>query len=81
MERSLISGMNFNNELVVNDFAFNSFITDLSFIRDDINMLQALLSYKDFNMINLNKVRAVSAINLAIDSLETLRKSIEEVKI
>lgn len=79
MERSLISGKNFNNEDVVNDFVFDSFISDLSFIRDDMIMLKALLSYKNLEMIRLNELRATAAIDLAIDSLKALRKSIEEI--
>lgn len=79
MERSLISGKNFNNEDVVNEFVFDSFISDLSFIRDDMIMLKALLSYKNLEMIRLNELRATAAIDLAIDSLKALRKSIEEI--
>lgn len=79
MERSLISGKNLNNEEIVNDFVFDSFISDLSFIRDDINMLKALLSYKSIQIIRLNKLRATAAIDLAMDSLRALRKSIEEI--
>lgn len=79
MERSLISGKNFNNEDVVNDFVFDSFILDLSFIKDDMIMLEALLSYKNLEMIRLNELRATAAIDLAIDSLKVLRKSIEEI--
>ena len=79
MERSLISGKNFNNEDVINDFVFDSFISDLSFIRDDMIMLKALLSYKNLEMIRLNELRATAAIDLAIDSLKALRKSIEEI--
>ena len=79
MERSLISGKNFNNEDVVNEFVFDSFISDLSFIRDDMIMLKALLSYKNIEMIRLNELRATAAIDLAIDSLKALRKSIEEI--
>ena len=79
MERSLISGKNFNNEDVVNEFVFDSFISDLSFIRDDMIMLKALLSYKNIEMIRLNELRATAAIDLAIDSLRALRKSIEEI--
>lgn len=79
MERSLISGKNFNNEDVVNEFVFDSFISDLSFIRDDMIMLKALLSYKSLEMIRLNELRATAAIDLAIDSLKALRKSIEEI--
>ena len=79
MERSLISGKNFNNEDVVNEFVFDSFISDLSFIRDDMIMLKALLSYKNIEMIRLNELRATAAIDLAIDSLKALRKSIEKI--
>ena len=78
MERSLIS-KNLNNEDVVNEFVFDSFISDLSFIRDDMIMLKALLSYKSIKMIRLNELRATAAIDLAIDSLRALRKSIEEI--
>lgn len=79
MERSLVSGKNLNNEEIVNDFVFDSFISDLSFIRDDMIMLKALLSYKNLEMIRLNELRATAAIDLAIDSLKALRKSIEEI--
>ena len=79
MDRSLISGKNFNNEDDINDFVFDSFISDLRFIRDDMIMLKALLSYKNLEMIRLNELRATAAIDLAIDSLKALRKSIEEI--
>ena len=79
MERSLILGRNFDNEEGINDFVFDSFISDLSFIRDDMIMLKALLSYKNLEMIRLNELRATAAIDLAIDSLKALRKSIEEI--
>lgn len=79
MERSLISGKNLNNEEIVNDFVFDSFISDLGFIKDDMVMLKALLSYKSIEMIRLNELRATAAIDLAIDSLRALRKSIEEI--
>lgn len=78
MERSLMS-KNLNNEDVANEFVFDSFISDLSFIRDDMIMLKALLSYKSLEMIRLNELRATAAIDLAIDSLRALRKSIEEI--
>ena len=78
MERSLMS-KNLNNEDVANEFVFDSFISDLSFIRDDTIMLKALLSYKSLEMIRLNELRATAAIELAIDSLRALRKSIEEI--
>ncbi len=78
MERSLIS-KNFNNEEIVNDFIFDSFISDLNFIKDDMIMLKTLLSYKSIKMIRLNELRATAAIDLAIDSLKALRKSIEEI--
>ena len=78
MERSLIS-KNLNNEEIVNDFIFDSFISDLNFIKDDMIMLKALLSYKNIKMIRLNELRATAAIDLAIDSLRALRKSIEEI--
>lgn len=78
MERSLIS-KNLNNEEIVNDFIFDSFISDLNFIKDDMIMLKALLSYKSIKMIRLNELRATAAIDLAIDSLKALRKSIEEI--
>ena len=42
-------------------------------------MLKALLSYKNLEMIRLNELRATAAIDLAIDSLKALRKSIEEI--
>lgn len=79
MERSLISGKNFNNEDVVNDFIFDSFISDLGFVRDDMIMLKTLLSYKNLEMLRLNELRATAAIDLAIDTLKALRKSIEEI--
>ena len=78
MERSLIS-KNLNNEEIVNDFIFDSFISDLNFIKDDMIMLKVLLSYKSIKMIRLNELRATAAIDLAIDSLRALRKSIEEI--
>lgn len=79
MDRSLISGKNLNNEEIVNDFIFDSFISDLDFIKDDMIMLKVLLSYKSIEMIRLNELRATAAIDLAIDSLRALRKSIEEI--
>lgn len=79
MERSLMSGKSLNNEEIVNDFVFDSFISDLDFIKDDMIMLKVLLSYKSIEMIRLNELRATAAIDLAIDSLRALRKSIEEI--
>ena len=78
MERSLMS-KNINNEETINDFVFDSFISDLGFIKDDMIMLKALLSYKNIEMIRLNELRATAAIDLAIDSLKALRKSIGEI--
>ena len=78
MERSLMS-KNINNEEIINDFVFDSFISDLGFIKDDMIMLKALLSYKNIEMIRLNELRATAAIDLAIDSLKALRKSIGEI--
>ena len=43
-------------------------------------MLKTLLGYRNLEMIKLNKLRAVSAIDLAIVALQELRKSISEVE-
>ena len=79
MERNL-TFKNLNNEQTADDFIFASFISDLDFIKDDMIMLKTLLGYRNLKMIKLNKLRAVSAIDLAIVALQELRKSIGEVE-
>lgn len=79
MERNL-TFKNLNNEQTADDFIFASFISDLDFIKDDMIMLKTLLGYRNLEMIKLNKLRAVSAIDLAIVALQELRKGISEVE-
>lgn len=47
---------------------------------EETKMLKALLAYDSENMIVLNKVRALSAIDAAMSSLRELQAYIESVK-
>lgn len=44
----------------------------------DVKELKALLLYRNQTMISLNKTRALSAIDCAMESLKELRATIEE---
>lgn len=57
---------------------FKEEIRNLTFAKEMyINELIALLKYEDFNMIELNKCRALSDIDLMISTMQQLKEKIK----
>lgn len=61
----------------VNDFTISKNKCDC--VIEQATELRALLSYNSDEMIEINKVRALAAINTAMDSLKELKLFVDEV--
>lgn len=60
-------------------FGFEYYSRAMQCVKDDANELKALLSYKSIPMIEANKSRAMTDIDIAIENLQELREAIERV--
>jgi hypothetical protein len=57
-------------------FDYDKALRGLDFAKYHYNSLIALLGYKNDGMIKLNKVRAISSIDLIIDELKELKEEL-----
>lgn len=57
-------------------FGFQYYSRAMKCVKDDVEELGALLSYKSISMIEGNKSRALADIELAIESLKELEDAI-----
>jgi len=61
-------------------FSFDYHLNALKCSRNDVEELSALLRYRDNNMIELNKTRALADINCVISNMVDLKEIIEAMK-
>lgn len=67
------------NETRLEEKDFTRFQLAMKFARNDVEELSALLSYKSTEMVRLNKSRALSRIDCAIEELQELKTAVEKL--
>ena len=67
------------NETRLEEKDFTRLQLAMKFARNDVEELSALLSYKSTEIVRLNKIRALSRIDCAIEELQELKTAVEKL--